>query len=81
MPQSQAAKAERERLELATQGLNPLAWGESTRNELLMIHDFEHRSADMLAWVADVLMPRGATAVSADNFQAVVDLLQRRLKS
>ena len=74
-------KAERERLELATQGLNPLAWGDTTRNELLRIHDFEHHSADMLAWVADVLMPRGAAAVSAGNFQAVVDLLQQRLKS
>ena len=73
-------KAERERLELATQGLNPLVWGESTRNDLLMIHDFEHRSADMLAWVADALMPRGAAAVSAGNFQAAVDLLQRRFK-
>ena len=74
-------KEKRELFENATKGLDPLAWGESTRNELLMIRDFEHRSADMLAWVADVLMPRDAAAVSAGNFQAVVDLLQRRLKS
>lgn len=61
-------KTERERLELATNGLNPLAWGESTRHELLMIHDFGHRLADMLAWAADVLMPRGVAAVNASDF-------------
>ena len=74
-------KAERKHLENATQGLDPVALGATTLNELRMIRDFEHHSADMLAWVADVLMPRDAAAVSAGDFQAVVDLLQRRLKS
>ena len=73
-------KSERERLEAATHGLDPLAWGDSTRHALMMIHDFEHHSADMLTWAADVLMPRGA-ALSADNFEAVVELLQRRFAS
>jgi internalin A len=69
-------KVERERLEVATTGLNPLAWGDSTRDQLLLIRDFEHRSADMLSWVADVLIPRGAS-VTEDRFDDFVEMVEK----
>jgi internalin A len=47
--------------------------GEADRGEWLAIQDFQHRISDMLAWVADTLMPQGAEGVDA-----TIDLLQQR---
>ena len=68
-------KEERRRLEEATEGLEPLSWGDSTREQLLLIRDFEHRSADMLSWVADVLIPRG-TSAAEDKFNDFINLIE-----
>lgn len=35
------------------------------REEWLAIQDFQHRVSDIMAWVADVLMPRGAAGLDA----------------
>lgn len=35
------------------------------REEWLAIQDFQHRVSDTMAWVADVLMPRGAESLDA----------------
>jgi two-component sensor histidine kinase len=51
--------------------------GEADRAEWLAIQDFQHRVSDMLAWVADVLMPQG-TELRAEAIDAAIDLLQQR---
>lgn len=68
----------RKRLETDCAGMDIVAMGASTREELLLIRDFEHHCADMLAWVSDVLMPRGAAAIATNDFKALADLLIRR---
>lgn len=64
------------KLESATDGLPTLSWGDSTREQLLLMNDFVHRSADMLAWVADVLMPQGK-AVLAGDYSGILEMLDR----
>ncbi|WP_158281705.1 COR domain-containing protein [Rivihabitans pingtungensis] len=49
-----------------------------TRDEVLLVKDFCHRTDEMLAWIADTLMPRGAQALSADNFAAIFTALQNQ---
>jgi len=66
-------------LEKSTEGLPPLSWGDSTREQLLLIQDFEHRSADMLAWVSDVLMPQGKEILAGD-FSGVLEMLEGKTK-
>ncbi len=66
-------------LEKSTEGLPPLSWGDSTREQLLLIQDFEHRSADMLAWVSDVLMPQGKEILAGD-FSGVLEILERKTR-
>ncbi len=51
--------------------------GEADREEWLAIQDFQHRISDMLAWVADTLMPRG-TELRTTGIDAAIDLLQQR---
>lgn len=64
---------ERQRLETATDGLDPLSWGDSTRHRLLAIREFQTHVVDMLAWMTDVVMPRGA-----EGLDAVLERLQTR---
>jgi hypothetical protein len=52
--------------------------GEADRAEWLAIQDFQHRVSDMLAWVADTLMPQG-TELHTKGIDAAIDLLQQRL--
>ena len=47
--------------------------GTADREEWLAVQDFHHRVSDLLAWVADTLMPRGR-----DGIDAAIELLQRR---
>ena len=67
---------QREKLEHETRGLDPLCWGQSTRAQLLLIREFETQSADMLAWLADIVMPRGNAEVG--DFSAVLDIIRER---
>ena len=46
-----------------------------TRDEVLLVKDFCHRTDDMLAWIADPLMPRGVSALSDNNFAAIFTAL------
>lgn len=61
----------------ATTGLDPQSWGNTTIDELLLIADFVHRSSDMLAWCADVLMPRGS-ALHGDGGAAILALIEQK---
>lgn len=67
---------ERQRLETATDGLDPLSWGDSTRHRLLAIREFQTHVVDMLAWMTDVVMPRGA-----EGLDAAIALLDARRDS
>jgi len=58
-------------LESAYRELGVTAMGAADREEWLAIHDFQHRVSDIMAWVADVLMPRGA-----DGLDAAIERLQ-----
>ena len=69
-------KEERQRLEGATEGLDLLSWGDSTRAQLLLIRGIEHHSADMLSWVADVLIPRGRSIVE-ERFDDFIELIEK----
>jgi hypothetical protein len=51
--------------------------GGADREEGLTIQDFQHRISDMLAWVADTLMPRG-TELHSKGIDAAIDLLRQR---
>ena len=51
--------------------------GEADRAEWLAMQDFQHRVSDMLAWVADTLMPQG-TELHTKGIDAAIDLLKRR---
>ncbi len=50
-------------LESIYQDLGVTAMGATDRAEWLAIQDFLHRVPDIMAWVADVLMPRGAAGL------------------
>jgi internalin A len=52
-------------LESAYRELGVTAMGAADREEWLAIQDFQHRVSDIMAWVADVLMPRGAVGLDA----------------
>jgi hypothetical protein len=61
-------------LESVFQDLGVAAMGAADREEWLAIQDFQHRVSDIMAWVADVLMPRGA-----EGLDAVLEHLQSRM--
>ena len=46
-----------------------------TRDEVLLVKDFCHRTDEMLAWIADTLMPRGTHALYDNNFAAIFNAL------
>jgi internalin A len=56
---------EYQQLDEAYRELGVTAMGAADREEWLAIQDFQHRVSDLMAWVADVLMPRGATSLDA----------------
>lgn len=56
---------EHKALESVFQDLGVAAMGAADREEWLAIQDFQHRVSDIMAWVADVLMPRGAEGLDA----------------
>jgi internalin A len=60
-------------LAAAYKDLGFAALGVQDREEWLAIQDFQHRVSDIMAWVADVLMPRGA-----EGLDAVLERLQTR---
>ena len=76
-------KARYKTIRAATDGLDMLEQGETTRRELLAVADFKHHVVDMLAWLSDVLMPRVAFSGHDDGEDAVVDaavqLVSRRI--
>jgi internalin A len=51
--------------------------GDGDRAELLAILDFEHRTSDLLAWVADTLMPKGEE-MHSKGIDAAIDLALER---
>lgn len=53
------------------------AAGEADRRELLAIQSFKQHVSDLLAWIADTLMPRGQ-AVATDGIAAAIQLLRER---
>lgn len=60
-------------LESAYRELGVTAMGAADREEWRAIQDFQHRVSDLMAWVADVLMPRGA-----EGLDAALERLQTR---
>ena len=64
---------EHKALESVFQDLGVAAMGAADREEWLAIQDFQHRVSDIMAWVADVLMPRGA-----EGLDAALERLQTR---
>jgi internalin A len=78
-------KARYDDIARATEGLDMLEQGETTRRELLAVADFKHHVVDMLAWLADVLMPRVGAKASADGdgdgavVAAAAELVRQRL--
>ena len=70
-------KHEREETEAKFAGLDHVSFGGEDRTELLAILDFQHHVSDMLAWVGDTLMPRGAELHSKGIDAAIELLLQR----
>lgn len=57
---------------------DPLTLGEATLNEARAIRQFYESTDQLLGWIADTLMPRGAHALSADNFAAIFTALQNQ---
>ncbi|HMQ11875.1 MAG TPA: toll/interleukin-1 receptor domain-containing protein [Candidatus Competibacter phosphatis] len=51
--------------------------GEADRQELLLIQDFKQHVSDLLAWIADTLMPRG-TDLRTRGIDAAIGLLRER---
>ena len=51
--------------------------GEADRRELLAIQAFKQQVSDLLAWVADTLMPQGVE-VHSKGVEAAIELLQQR---
>lgn len=70
-------KQEHGKLDAALADLDHASVGEADRAEILLLKDFQHRVSDMLAWVADVLMPQG-TELRTEAIDAAIDLLQQR---
>ena len=60
-------RQEHEQLDAALTDLDHASVGEADRTELLLMKDFQHRVSDMLAWVADTLMPQGAEQSAPDS--------------
>ena len=56
---------EAKKLSEAYEGLPLLSLSDADRQEWLAILDFCHRVSDMMAWIADKLMPRSAAGVDA----------------
>ncbi len=55
-----------------------MSWHENapeTREEILLVRDFCHRTDEMLAWIADPVMPRLLERIEKNNFQPIFDLL------
>jgi internalin A len=70
-------KHERKKLDVLLADLGHASVGDADRAELLLIIDVQHRLSDMLAWVADVLMPRSAE-LSSKGVDAAIELLLER---
>ena len=51
--------------------------GDADRAEWLAIQDFQHHVSDLLAWVADTLMPQGSE-LHTKGIDAAIELLQQR---
>ncbi|GEM_PF-2552705 len=51
--------------------------GEADRRELLAIQAFKQQVSDLLAWIADTLMPQGVE-VQTKGIEAAIELLQQR---
>ena len=54
---------------------DPLTLGEATLNEARAIRQFYESTDQLLGWIADTLMPRGAHALSDNNFAAIFTAL------
>ena len=70
-------KRENEKTEARFAGLDFYSIGAEDRAEMLAMKDFQHRVPDMLAWVADTLMPRG-TELHSQGIDAAIELLLQR---
>ncbi len=70
-------KQEHDKLEAALADLDHASVGDADRTELLLMKDFQHRVSDMLAWVADTLMPQG-TDLHTEGIDAAINLMQQR---
>ncbi len=70
-------KQEHEKLDAALADLDHASVGEADRAELLAMNDFQYRVSDMLAWMADTLMPQG-TELQTKCIEAAINLLQQR---
>ncbi len=57
--------AEYKQLDEAYREIGLAAMGAADREEWLAIQDFQHRVSDIMAWVSDVLMPRGDGSLDA----------------
>ncbi|SAL49906.1 hypothetical protein AWB67_02285 [Caballeronia terrestris] len=68
-------KDEHDELEAALTGLDPACIGQEDREEHLVLKDFQHRVGDILAWIADTVMP-----LSERRIDAVIDLLHQRAR-
>lgn len=78
MPYLRHWKEEAESHQELLNGADWLGLSPETRDEVLLVKDFRHRTDEMLAWIADTLMPRGAHALSADNFAAIFTALHNQ---
>lgn len=70
-------KQEHDKLDKELSVLDHASVGDADRAELLLMKDFQHRVADMLAWLADTLMPQG-TELHGKGIDAAIVLLQQR---
>ncbi len=66
-----------EKLEAKLEVLGFASVGEADRTEFLAIKDFQQHVSDMLAWVADTLMPQGAE-LHTKGIDAAIELLRQR---
>ncbi len=68
-------REQRNSVEQASRELG-LEAGEITVRDGRLMAEFAMNVADMLAWLNDVLMPRGFTSIQKDNFRAVLELVE-----
>src|SRR5947209_7122039 len=73
-------KQQHDDLDAALASLQTAERGDADRAELLTIKDLQYRVSDLLAWVADTLMPQAGEA-HAKGIDTAIDLLLRRAPS